>query len=57
MEKLFVLDTSVLLQDPNSIFAFEENELVIPAIVLEEIDNKKRQADELGRNARQISRT
>ncbi|WP_028309670.1 PhoH family protein [Desulfitibacter alkalitolerans] len=57
MEKLFVLDTSVLLQDPNSIFAFEENELVIPAIVLEEIDSKKRQADELGRNARQISRT
>lgn len=57
MEKLFVLDTSVLLQDPNSIFAFEENELVIPAIALEEIDNKKRQADELGRNARQISRT
>lgn len=57
MEKLFVLDTSVLLQDPNCIFAFEENELVIPAVVLEEIDSKKRQADELGRNARQISRT
>ena len=57
MEKLFVLDTSVLLQDPNALYAFEENELVIPAVVLEEIDNKKRQADELGRNARQIART
>lgn len=57
MEKLFVLDTSVLLQDPNSLYAFEENELVIPAVVLEEIDSKKRQADELGRNARQIART
>ncbi|MCR8634991.1 MULTISPECIES: PhoH family protein [Paenibacillus] len=56
MKKIFVLDTNVLLQDPNAIYAFEDNEVVIPAIVLEEIDNKKRNADELGRNARQISR-
>ncbi|GAA4858049.1 PhoH family protein [Paenibacillus vulneris] len=56
MSKIFVLDTNVLLQDPNAIFAFEDNEVVIPAIVLEEIDSKKRNADELGRNARQISR-
>ncbi|WP_248926627.1 PhoH family protein [Paenibacillus hamazuiensis] len=57
MKKIYVLDTNVLLQDPNSIFAFEDNEVIIPAIVLEEIDSKKRNADELGRNARQISRT
>ncbi|WP_282941504.1 PhoH family protein [Paenibacillus sp. RC67] len=56
MGKIFVLDTNVLLQDPNAIFAFEDNEVVIPAIVLEEIDSKKRNADEIGRNARHISR-
>jgi len=56
MRKIYVLDTNVLLQDPNAIFAFEDNEVIIPAIVLEEIDAKKRNADELGRNARQISR-
>ena len=56
MEKIFVLDTNVLLHDPNSIFAFKENEVIIPAIVLEEIDSKKRNADEIGRNARTVSR-
>lgn len=56
MKKIYVLDTNVLLQDPNAIYAFEDNEVVIPAVVLEEIDSKKRNADELGRNARQISR-
>jgi PhoH-like ATPase len=56
MNKIYVLDTNVLLHDPNSIFSFEENEVIIPAVVLEEIDAKKRNADELGRNARQISR-
>ncbi|PZD93909.1 PhoH family protein [Paenibacillus sambharensis] len=56
MKKIFVLDTNVLLHDPQAIFAFEDNEVIIPAVVLEEIDSKKRLADELGRNARQISR-
>lgn len=56
MKKIFVLDTNVLLHDPNAIFAFEEHEVVIPAVVLEEIDSKKRNADELGRNARSVSR-
>ncbi|AWB45383.1 hypothetical protein DCC85_14910 [Paenibacillus sp. CAA11] len=56
MKKIFVLDTNVLLHDPNAIFAFEEHEVVIPAIVLEEIDSKKRNADEIGRNARGVSR-
>ena len=56
MEKIYVLDTNVLLQDPYSIFSFEENEVVIPAVVLEEVDSKKRNMDEVGRNARQISK-
>ena len=56
LEKIYVLDTNVLLQDPHSIFAFEENEVVIPAVVLEEVDSKKRNLDEVGRNARQISK-
>ncbi|MGF9712942.1 PhoH family protein [Paenibacillus naphthalenovorans] len=56
MKKIYVLDTNVLLHDPNAVYAFEDNEVIIPAVVLEEIDSKKRNADELGRNARQISR-
>lgn len=56
MKKIFVLDTNVLLHDPQSLFAFDDNEIIIPAIVLEEIDSKKRLADELGRNARHVSR-
>lgn len=51
-----MLDTNVLLQDPNSIFSFEDNDVVIPAVVLEEVDSKKRYMDEIGRNARQVSR-
>lgn len=51
-----MLDTNVLLQDPHSVFSFEENEVVIPAVVLEEVDSKKRYMDEIGRNARQVSR-
>ncbi|MCH1623927.1 PhoH family protein [Ferdinandcohnia quinoae] len=56
MGKVYVLDTNVLLQDPRSIFSFEENEVVIPAVVLEEVDSKKRYMDEIGRNARQVSK-
>lgn len=56
MGKIIVLDTNVLLHDPRAIFAFPNDEVVIPAIVLEEIDSKKRLADELGRNARSVSR-
>jgi PhoH-like ATPase len=56
MKKIFVLDTNVLLHDPNAVFAFEDNEVVIPSVVLEEIDSKKRNADEIGRNARNVSR-
>ncbi|WP_071459313.1 PhoH family protein [Bacillus massilinigeriensis] len=56
MEKIYVLDTNVLLQDPYSIFSFQDNEVIIPAVVLEEVDSKKRYMDEIGRNARQVSR-
>ncbi|WP_210363681.1 PhoH family protein [Bacillus sp. REN3] len=56
MSKIYVLDTNVLLQDPHAIFSFRDNEVVIPAVVLEEVDSKKRYMDEIGRNARQVSR-
>lgn len=56
LNKIYVLDTNVLLQDPKAIFSFGNNEVVIPAVVLEEIDSKKRNMDELGRNARYVSR-
>ncbi|KAB7669297.1 PhoH family protein [Bacillus sp. B1-b2] len=56
MSKIYVLDTNVLLQDPYSIFSFQDNDVIIPAVVLEEVDSKKRYMDEIGRNARQISR-
>jgi PhoH-like ATPase len=57
LSKIYVLDTNVLLQDPNAIFTFRANEVVIPAVVLEEVDSKKRYMDEIGRNARQVSKT
>ncbi len=56
MNKIYVLDTNVLLQDPYAIFSFEDNEVIIPAVVLEELDSKKRYMDEIGRNARQVSK-
>lgn len=52
----YVLDTNVLLQDPYSIQSFGESEVIIPAVVLEEVDSKKRYMDEIGRNAREVSR-
>ena len=56
MKKIYVLDTNVLLHDPQAPLKFEDNVVVIPAVVLEEIDAKKRLQDEIGRNARQVSR-
>ncbi|ASA96341.1 MULTISPECIES: PhoH family protein [Anoxybacillus] len=55
-KKIYVLDTNVLLQDPYSIFSFQDNEVVIPGVVLEEVDSKKRYMDEVRRNARQVSK-
>jgi PhoH-like ATPase len=55
--KNFVLDTNVLLHDPNAIFKFDDNTVIIPIFVIEEIDQFKKDLSDLGRNARQISRT
>jgi len=55
--KLFVLDTNVLLHDPMSLFRFEEHDIFLPMIVLEELDGHKRGTTEVARNARQASRT
>jgi len=56
MTKTYVLDTNVLLSDPDSIHSFEDNNLLIPILVLEELDKHKTRNDEVGRNARQVSR-
>ncbi|MFA6062080.1 MAG: PhoH family protein [Gallionella sp.] len=54
--KLFVLDTNVLLHDPTSLYRFEEHDILLPMLVLEELDNKKKGMTEVARNARQVSR-
>lgn len=56
MRKTFILDTNVLLHDPQAIFKFEDNDLIIPIYVIEEIDRFKRDTDERGRNAREVAR-
>ena len=54
--KNYILDTNVLLHDPDSLLNFEENAVVIPIEVIEEIDRFKRESTELGQNARAVSR-
>jgi PhoH-like ATPase len=54
--KNYILDTNVLLHDPNSLLSFEENNVLIPIEVIEEIDRFKRESTELGQNARSVSR-
>ena len=56
-KKLFVLDTNVLLHDPMCLFRFEEHDIYLPMIVLEELDGHKKGMTEVARNARQTSRT
>lgn len=56
MKKIYVLDTNVLLHDPQAMFQFDDNDLVIPITVIEEIDGFKKDSSEIGRNARHISR-
>ena len=55
--KNYILDTNVLLHDPNSLLAFKGNTVLIPIEVLEEIDRFKRESSELGQNARAVSRS
>ena len=50
--KHFVLDTNVLLHNPNALFVFQDNHVVIPYPVIEELDKMKRREDDIGRNAR-----
>ncbi|SMP70573.1 PhoH family protein [Noviherbaspirillum suwonense] len=55
--KLFVLDTNVLMHDPSSLFRFEEHDVYLPMMTLEELDNHKKGMSEVARNARQVSRS
>ena len=56
MTKHFVVDTNVLLHNPNALFLFKDNEVVIPFDVIEELDKFKGATDDLGRNARTVIR-
>jgi PhoH-like ATPase len=55
-KRLFVLDTNVLMHDPLCLFRFEEHDVFLPMITLEELDSHKRGMSEVARNARQASR-
>jgi PhoH-like ATPase len=56
VKKNYILDTNVLLHDPNSLLKFEDNNVLLPIEVIEEIDRFKRESSELGQNARTVSR-
>jgi len=53
---LFILDTNVLMHDPTSIFRFQEHDIFVPMVVLEELDKSKKGISEVARNVRQVSR-
>ncbi len=54
---IYVLDTNVLIHDPNALLRFDEHDVVLPIVVLEEMDKVKRGMDEIARNIREVSRT
>jgi len=54
--KIYILDTNVLIHDPNALQHFDEHDVVLPIVVLEEMDKVKRGFDELARNVREVSR-
>ncbi|MGA2030515.1 MAG: PIN domain-containing protein, partial [Verrucomicrobiota bacterium] len=54
--KNYIIDTNVLLHDPNSLLSFADNSVLVPIEVIEEIDRFKRESTELGQNARSVSR-
>lgn len=56
MNKIYVIDTNVLLHDSKALLAFEENEVVVPLVVIEELDTFKNNESEIGRNARNTIR-
>ena len=53
---LFVLDTNVLMHDPTALFRFDEHDIFLPMVVLEELDKGKKGLSEVSRNVRQVSR-
>ena len=57
MKKTYVLDTNVLLHDPAAMLRFEDNDVVLPLTIIEELDRFKKRPEEMGRNAREVSRT
>jgi len=54
--KIYILDTNVLIHDPNALMHFDEHDVVLPIVVLEEMDHVKKGMDELARNVREASR-
>ena len=55
-KRLFVLDTNVLMHDPTALFRFDEHDIFLPMVVLEELDRGKKGLSEVSRNVRQVSR-
>ncbi|HIJ34627.1 MAG TPA: PhoH family protein, partial [Gammaproteobacteria bacterium] len=55
-KRLFVLDTNILMHDPTSLFRFQEHDVYLPMVVLEELDRGKKGGSEIARNVRQVSR-
>ncbi|MFM6923054.1 MAG: PIN domain-containing protein, partial [Polynucleobacter victoriensis] len=55
--RMFVLDTNVLMHDPSALFRFEEHDVYLPMMTLEELDNHKKGMSEVARNARTVSRS
>ncbi len=56
MNKIYILDTTVILHDPKAIFAFKDEHVVIPLSVIEKVDKFKRELNDLGKNAREFNR-
>ena len=56
MKKTYVLDTNVVLHDPLAVYKFEDNTVVLPIFVIEEVDQFKKELSELGQNARHVAR-
>ena len=56
-KRIYVLDTNVLMHDPTCLFRFEEHDVYLPMMTLEELDDHKKGMSEVARNARQVSRT
>lgn len=56
MKKTYILDTNVLLTEPNSLYGFEDNDVVLPFTIIEELDKIKSRPNEVGSNAREVAR-